>query len=83
MIPIIKNQNNPHPMKNVTGEIFDHFFTVMIGVTKVAGAEEVVGVETTDKLSTTCCVDCTVVGCTTGGICGIVGGETGACIGTG
>ena len=31
MIPIMRNQNNPHPIKNVIGDTFDHFFTLITG----------------------------------------------------
>jgi hypothetical protein len=31
MIPIIRNQNNPHPIANDTGDTFDHFFMVITG----------------------------------------------------
>jgi hypothetical protein len=44
------NQNNPHPIKNAIGEIFDHFLMVMVGGMIGAtegkggiGAEEVTG----------------------------------------
>lgn len=74
IIPIIRNPNNQHPIKNAIGDTLDHFFTVILGVGWTVGIVVIIGGWATVGICIVLVVTGEVVAVVTAGvICWMIG----------